>query len=80
MLRKWPLRGEQCDVSQAFSVNEKYCYRSSRFIFVCRVCPFPLAGRINRVFFFFIRKRAGISHGQIKVVCKNKVAVWWSPL
>lgn len=35
LLRKWPLRGEQCEVSQAFS-------------------------------------------GQIKVVCKNKVAVWWS--
>ena len=35
LLTKWPLRGEQCDVSQAFSE-------------------------------------------QIKVVCKNKVDVWWS--
>lgn len=64
LLRKWPLRGEQCYVPQAFSVN-KYIVivsqdLSSFFEYV------PLRWRAALTGVFFIRKRAGISHGQIK--------------
>lgn len=76
LLRKWPLRGEQCDVSQAFSVNKNIVIVSQDLSSFVVYVPFRWRAALTGG--FFIRKRAGIPRWQIKVVCKNKVAVWWS--
>lgn len=64
LLRKWPLRGEQCDVSQAFSVNKYIVIVSKDLSSFFEYVPFRW--RAALIWGFFIRKRAGISHGQIK--------------
>ena len=64
LLRKWPLRGEQCEVSQAFSVNKYIVIVSKDLSSFFEYVPFRWRAALTGV--FFIRKRAGISHGQIK--------------
>lgn len=64
LLRKWPLRGEQCDVSQAFSVNKHIVIVSKDLSSFFEYVPFRWRAALTGG--FFIRKRAGISHGQIK--------------
>ena len=64
LLRKWPLRGEQCDVSQAFSVNKYIVIISKDLSSFFEYVPFRWRAALTGV--FFIRKRADISHGQIK--------------
>ena len=60
LLRKWPLRGEQCDVSQAFSVNKYIVIVSKDLSSFFEYVPFRWRAALTGG--FFIRKRAKCPH------------------